>query len=918
MDEKKIRELYAENDIEDVFNNLHSSAEGLSEAEAAKRLEKYGPNAIKKAEAESSWRTFFKNFTSMMAILLWISGLIAIVSGTLELGIAIWLVNIINGLFSFWQEKAAKKATDALNNMLPTYVEVIRDNKKKQIDSKELVPGDVFVLQAGNSIPADARIISANSMQVDQSALNGESVPESKTTKYDPGEGSYAESNLVYSGTTVGAGTARAIAFATGMDTEFGRIASLTQKHTTTTSPLTAELNRLTKQISVIAITIGILFFIAAIFFVKYPVAKAFIFALGMIVAFIPEGLLPTVTLSLAQGVKRMAKKHALVKELNSVETLGETTVICSDKTGTLTQNQMTIHYIWTPANEYQVTGNGYVNNGQVELNKKQLWYEENPDLHKLVQIAALDNDTSIQPSKTKNGKPRILGTPTEASLIVMAQKAGFDKQKVLVKYPRLRELPFDSERKRMSTIHRWNDTQYIIFTKGSYSDTIKQCNRIQIDGQVREITPSDVANAKEANAQYASRGLRSMAMAYKIIDRDVDINQLKIDDAEKDLIFVGLTTMSDPPRPEIYDAVKRCHEAKIRIIMVTGDSKLTAKSVAVQIGLTSDKARVVSGTELETMSDEELRQVLKDEVIFARVAPEQKYRIVKNCQANGEVVASTGDGVNDAPALKQADIGIAMGMTGTDVAKDAANMILTDDNFASIVAAIEEGRTVYSNIRKFLTYILTSNVPEAIPSVLFLFSGGLIPLPMTVMQILTVDLGTDMLPALGLGAEAADPDVMKQPPRKRNAHLLNKGVIFKAFGWYGLLSSIISTLAYFFVNSQNGWPTTALAGSGSVYMRATTMVLGAIVFTQVANVLNCRTNKVSVFKKGLFKNKNIWYGIIFEIVLFFVLTITPGIQQLFNTTALTGQDWLFLFLLPIPLVLIDELRKLIMYRNKK
>ena len=916
MDERKVRELYAKASLMDVFNNLHSSKNGLSDEEAAKRLKKYGLNTIKKAATESEWRTFFKNFTSMMAILLWISGLIAIVSGTIELGIAIWLVNIINGLFSFWQEKAAKRATDALNKMLPTYVEVIRSGKKKQVDSKNLVPGDVFVLQAGNSIPADARILSASSMQVDQSALNGESVPESKTTKYDPGEGEYAESNLVYSGTTVGAGNARAIAFATGMNTEFGRIASLTQKQEKTSSPLTAELNRLTKQISIIAITIGVIFFIAAIFFVKYPLAKAFIFALGMIVAFIPEGLLPTVTLSLAQGVKRMAKKHALVKELNSVETLGETTVICSDKTGTLTQNQMTIHYLWTPAGEYQVTGNGYVNNGKVEFNKQQLWYEENPDLHKLVQIAALDNDTTVEPNKN-GGKPKILGTPTEASLIVMAQKAGFDKQKVVVKYPRLRELPFDSERKRMSTIHRWNDTQDIIFTKGAYSDTIKQCDRIQVNGQVRKMTQADLIRTKKANADYASRGLRSMALAYRIIDQDTDINKIDIAHAEQHLIFVGLATMSDPPRPEIYDAVKRCHQAKIRIIMVTGDSKLTAKSVAVKIGITSDKARVISGTELNQMSDEELRQVLQGEVIFARVAPEQKYRIVKNCQANGEIVASTGDGVNDAPALKQADIGIAMGMTGTDVAKDAANMILTDDNFASIVAAIEEGRAVYSNIRKFLTYILTSNVPEAIPSVLFLFSAGLIPLPMTIMQILTVDLGTDMLPALGLGAEAADPDTMKEPPRKRSEHLLNKHVMIKAICWYGLISSLISTAAYFFVNYQNGWPQTVLAASGPVYMRATTMVLGAIVFTQIANVLNCRTNKTSVFKKGLFSNKNIWYGIIFEICLFFILTITPGIQQVFNTTTLAASDWLFLFLLPIPLVLLEEARKWLMYHKK-
>ncbi|MCO6535003.1 cation-transporting P-type ATPase [Lactobacillus sp.] len=917
MDENKIRELYAKNDVSEVFTNLQSSSDGLSSEEAARRLQKYGSNEIKKSQEESEWKAFFKNFISMMAILLWISGAIAMLSGTVELGIAIWLVNIINGLFSFWQERAAKRATDALNNMLPTYVQVIRDGKKVQIDSKTLVPGDVFILQAGNSIPADARLISASSMQVDQSALNGESVPESKTTEYAPGEGSYAETNLVYSGTTVGAGTARAVAFATGMNTEFGKIAQLTQKQNKVDSPLTQELNRLTKQLSIIAVSIGIVFLLAAIFFVKYPFAKAFIFALGMIVAFIPEGLLPTVTLSLAQGVKRMAKKHALVKELNSVETLGETTVICSDKTGTLTQNQMTIHYIWTPKNEYEVTGNGYENNGQIELNKKQLWYEENPDLHKLVQIASLDNDTAVQPSKTKGGKPKILGTPTEASLIIMAEKAGFDRQKVLVKYPRLRELPFDSDRKRMSTIHRWNDTQNIIFTKGSFSDVIKQCDQIQVDGQVRAMTKEDQDLAKKRNAGYAAKGLRSMAMAYRIVDQATDVNKLTIETAENHLVFVGLTTMSDPPRPEIYNAVKRCHEAGIKIIMVTGDSKLTAKTVAVQIGLTSDAARVISGDELNTMSEDELREALKGEVIFARVAPEQKYKVVKTLQENGEIVASTGDGVNDAPALKQADIGIAMGMTGTDVAKDAANIILTDDNFASIVAAIEEGRAVYSNIRKFLTYILTSNVPEAFPSILFLLSGGLIPLPMTVMQILTVDLGTDMLPALGLGGEPVDPDVMKQPPRKRNEHLLNRSVIVKAFLWYGLISSIISVSAYFFVNMQNGWPQVPLAASGSVYMRATTMVLGAIIFSQIANVLNCRTNKVSIFKKGLFTNRSIWYGIIFEILLFLVLTVTPGLQQLFNTTRLLPVDWLFLFCLPIPLVLIDEIKKWALYHRK-
>lgn len=367
---------------------------------------------------------------------------------------------------------------------------------------------------------------------------------------------------------------------------------------------------------------------------------------------------------------------------------------------------------------------------------------------------------------------------------------------------------------------------------------------------------------------------------------------------------------MSDPPRPEIYEAIKKCHRASIKIIMVTGDSSLTAKSVAVKIGLTSDKARVVTGGELDSMSKEDLKKALAGEIIFARVAPEQKYKIVSTLQEMGEIVASTGDGVNDAPALKKADIGVAMGVTGTDVAKDAADMILTDDNFASIVAAIEEGRTVYSNIQKFLIYILNSNLPEAVPSALFLFSRGAIPLPLTVMQILTVDLGTDMMPALGLGSEKAEPGIMDKPPRARDAHLMSKTVLWKAFAWYGLIASIISSGAYFFVNHLNGWPLKGLATSGNTYVMATTMTLAAIIFCQIAAAMNCRTENASVFKAGLFANKLVWFGIVFEIFLLALLSYTPFLQELFHTGPLAPTDWIFLAIIPIPLFLIEEGRK--------
>lgn len=907
-DNQKKREFFAQASPDEVLTKLETSTDGLTTAVATERLTKFGPNIITKAQQQSEIKMFLKNFSSLMAILLWVSGFIAFVSGTPELGIAIWLVNVINGCFSFWQEHQARKATDSLMAMLPTFTKVYRNNELVQINASDLVPGDLFELQAGNAVPVDARLLKAMSLQVDQSALTGETVPESKTVKFEAGEGEYSESNLIYAGTNVGAGTGLAVCYATGMDTEFGQIASLTHQQDTHLSPLQAELNRLTKQISMIAFGLGLVFFLAAVFFVKYPIAQAFIFALGMIVAFIPEGLLPTVTLSLAQGVQRMAKKHALVKDLNSVETLGETTVICSDKAGTLTQNQMTVNYVWTLEHTFDVTGQGYVNNGRIMSSGTEVETGRYPDLDKVVEISALNNDTTIEIDK-KNNKPKILGTPTEAALVILAQKAGFNLKNAMTDFPRVKELPFDSERKRMCTIHT-NDQKTEAFIKGSLSDTLAQCTQIQVDGKIRPITDGDRIEIDSANKRYAEMGLRSITVAYRAFASDVDVEKLEIENTENELVFVGLTIMADPPRPEIFDAIEKCHAANIKIIMVTGDSTITAKSIAVKIGLNTEAARVITGTELEKMSEPDLQEALRGEVIFARVAPAQKYKIVSTLQENGEIVASTGDGVNDAPALKKADIGVAMGVTGTDVAKDAADIVLTDDNFASIVAAIEEGRTVYNNIQKFLTYILTSNVPEAFPSILFLFSRGIIPLPMTVMQILTVDLGTDMLPALGLGSEKSEPGIMHQPPRSRSAHLLDKEVIWKAFGWYGLLAGVISSFAYFFTNHLAGWPDVALAASGLTYQRATTMVLGAIVFFQIANALNCRTKITSVFKAGIFSNKRVWFGIAFELALLIFLVYTPGVQELFNTAPLEFSDWLFLFAIPIPVFLLEEARK--------
>ncbi|KRL37032.1 cation-translocating P-type ATPase [Liquorilactobacillus uvarum] len=890
----------------ELFKLLESSMQGLDDTEARRRLADFGANEIQQSKKRSQLQVFVKNFVSLMALLLWVSGTIALLAGMPELGVAIWLVNIINGLFSFWQEYAAQKATNSLEKMLPTYTTVIRNNNNRRINAQDLVPGDVFVIQAGNSIPADARVLSAESLEIDESALTGESETATKDQNYAKTEGKFGQNNIIYAGTTVARGTATAVAFNTGMETEFGKITNLTQKQGKLKSPLQLELNRLTKQISVIAIIIGVVFLIAAVFFVHYPWTKSFVFALGMIVAFIPEGLLPTVTLSLAQGVQRMSKKHALVKELSSVETLGETSVIASDKTGTLTQNQMTVNHLWLPDNNFEVTGEGYSNNGQVQIKQQKVDIEKYPDLKLLLTISALNNDSKIE--KTTEKKTKVIGTPTEAAHIIVAEKAELEIPQLVKEQPRLKELPFDSGRKLMTTIHSVNGKN-IAYVKGALSSIMQRSGKIRINGEVRTLNNDDRKSIEDANRHYASMGLRSLALAY----RELNENEMEIADQnniENRLVFVGLTVMADPPRPEIYAAIKKCHDAKIRVIMVTGDSALTAKSVALKIGMISEDARVITGNELEKMDDQALRDAVKQEIVFARVAPEHKYRIVKACQANGEIVASTGDGVNDAPALKQADIGIAMGVTGTDVAKDAADMILTDDNFASIVAAVEEGRTVYSNIQKFLLYILNSNVPEAIPSVLFLLSRGMIPLPLTVMQILTVDLGTDMLPALGLGAEKSEPGVMEQPPRARNSHLLARSVIWKAFAWYGAAAALISTFAYLFVNYMHGYTITNLSENGEVYVQATTMTLAAIVFCQIAAAINCRTEKTSVFTIGLFSNRHIIRGIVVEIALLSSLMYVPVLQELFNTTAIGLTEWIFLAAIPLPLILVEEIRK--------
>lgn len=912
--------------IDRVYQALWTRPAGLTSDEAQERLERFGLNLIREAKGKPLWVRLLANFTHLMAILLWVGGVVAFIGQLPQIGIAIWLVNLINGAFSFWQEFKAEKATEALKRLLPTYVRVLRNGEEQRILAEELVPGDVVLIAEGDRISADARLVQESELRVDQSTLSGESHPVRKTSEVVSRKDlSRAEiNNLIFAGTTVAAGTGKAVVFATGMDTEFGKIAHLTQTVSEELSPLQKEMGRVTKIVTVLAVGVGVSFFALAILIAGVSLTESFIFSLGMIVAFVPEGMLPTVTLSLAMGVQRMARRHALIKRLSAVETLGSTTVICTDKTGTLTQNEMTVREIWVAGRPVTVSGVGYDPVGQFLSSKNPIQVSQEKDLRQLLAAAALVNNSRLLPPSEENAHWTILGDPTEAALRVAAVKGGIDLEAEEKQQPRLRELPFESRRKRMSTVHRMKDGRRV-YCKGAPKEVLALCTRILIDGREAPLEEAHREQITTAMDQYARDGLRVLAVSQRELPpaegRGTVSAEYTPEEIERDLTFLGLMAMMDPPRPEVAEAVTKCHTAGIRIIMITGDYGLTAETIARRIGIIrSTTPRIVTGVELDGTTEEALREALRGEVIFARVSPEHKLRVVSALKDQGEIVAVTGDGVNDAPALKRADIGVAMGIAGTDVAKEAADMILTNDNFASIVDAVEEGRAVYANIRKFAMYVFNSNMAEAVPFVFFLFSGGRIPLPLTVMQVLSIDLGTDMVPAIGLGSEAPEAGLMQRPPRSQREPLLTSGILVRALLWYGMIESVASMAAYFFMNWLNGWPGVPLAPEGSlVYRMATTMTLAGVVATQVGAVFGCRTERESIFRIGFFTNRLVLIGIAVELVLLSLLVYAPFLHGVFNTAPIGLREWAFVFAWTPVIFLADELRKAFLrWREKR
>ena len=955
--------------FEEVYESLNTHANGLSQDEARERLEKFGANELPEPVQRPLWLRFLDQLTHFMALLLWVAGVLAFISRTPELGWAIWSVIWINGIFSFWQEFQAEKALSALKKVLPMQVKVYRDGELKQIPARELVRGDVMQLEEGDRISADARLISAESLYLDVSVMTGESLPVARSaypvrlreavsvrggkTMLRQGEQPLQEkvnpseiANLVLAGSTVAAGRAVAVVYSTGAETEFGQVAHLTTVVKRDPSTLEVQVARIVRIITAIAVSMGVLIFLLAYFFVGIEVKESFIFAIGIIVALVPEGLLPTVTLSLAIGVRRMARKNALVRRLSAVESLSATTVICTDKTGTLTKNEMTVRYLWLPtqpdrdtehsiANQNQlieVTGAGYdPTSGQVNLpaDSEIVWKAK----ILLIGSALCSNARLVHlnaPSRWQE-----IGDPTEAALIVAAAKTELNLEELQKKFPRLREIPFDSRRLMMTVILNWQSSSlwkdelpYLAFTKGAPLEVLKHCHWILRDGKHQELTHDYWLEVVTANDDLAKQGFRVLGLAARRGGQE--LIDLKAQDLEQNLIFIGLVAMFDPPRDEVPKAIDQCHQAGIKVTMVTGDYGLTAEAIARQIGLVGDRVRVITGEGMGHLSDAQLRQVVKYRhgLVFARMSPEHKLRLVKAYKSIGEIVAVTGDGVNDAPALRAANIGVAMGQNGTDVAREAADIVLTDDNFATIVVAIEQGRSVYQNIRKFMTYILASNVAELVPFLAMVIFK--IPPALVIMQILIVDLGTDILPALALGTERAELGTMQLPPRAKSKPLLDRSLLLRAYCFLGLIEAALGMLGFFWVWHSYGYDFNSLQAIAPailshttnpeitfIYAQATTMTLAIIVACQDGNVFACRSEQTSIFRIGFFSNPFIWLGIATEWILIISIIEFLPLRQIFATAPLTTWQWLLLLICPPILLGAEELRKSFL-RNRK
>jgi len=900
--------------LAELFRDLRTSRAGLAPREAARRLVVHGPNALVRRAGRRWPGELLAQFTQPLALLLAVAAALAWIGGTRAVWLAVMAVILLNAAFAFVQERQAERAVEALAAFLPATARVLRAGTVTQVPAADLVPGDVLLVAEGERVSADARLIDG-SVELDLSALTGESVPVTRSAAppdaappgADEGAPPGADAGvavgpvvvgpvleateLIFSGTTCTGGEAAAVVTRTGMHTELGRIAALSQRGTPDPSPLERQVRRATWIIAAVAVAVGAAFLpLGLLAGLGWGAAAAF--AIGLIVANVPEGLLPTITLALAAGVRELARRGAVVKRLSAVETLGSVTVICTDKTGTLTENRMLVTEVWLPGGTVAAVA---------DLDDPRA---------RLLAMTAAACTTAVPPSPDL---PAGSGDPTELAFLDLAARLGVARDAAQRGGARHAVFPFVPRLQRMSTLDD-EPRGLTLHTKGALESVLPCCTRLLTD-QARNVrlTPEWHRTLGEAVDEYAARGLRVLAVAR----RDLAAGQpapATREEAETDLVLLGLVAMADPPRAGVAEAVVRAHRAGLRIHVITGDYGPTAAQIAHQVGIGRPGGPVVTGVELERLDDPRLDDLLDgdEEIVFARSSPEAKLRICAALHARGQVVVMTGDGVNDAPALRHADIGVAMGRSGTDVAREAATMVLTDDNFATIVTAVDAGRRVFDNVRKFVLYIFAHAVPEVVPFLIFALSGGAVPLPLTVLQILAIDLGTETLPALALGREPAEPGLMERPPRPRTDAVIDRALLLRAWALLGAVSAALVTAAFLAVLWQAGWrpgdPTGAGAPLHHVYLQATTVTFAGIVACQIGTAFAARTDRASLFTVGMFSNRLLLWGIGFEVAFTAAVVYLPPLQDVFGTAALDPVHLAMIAPFPVVVWGVDEL----------
>jgi Ca2+-transporting ATPase len=914
---------YYQQPADAVVQALGSHAErGLSADEARARLAQFGANELASEPPVPAWRKFLAQFQDVLVILLIIATAISFGLWVYERDTAlpyeslvIFAIVLLNGILGYVQEARAEHAVAALRAMAAAEATVMRDGARRHVPAAELVPGDMMLLEEGDTVPADGRLVQSTALQTAEAALTGESLPVSKgTTLISEEAGIGDQHNMVFSGTAATYGRGRAIITATGMQTEMGKVAGLLQRTTTETTPLQKELDRTGKLLGIVVLVIAVVM-VLTIIFVEHvrefsALVDVLILGVALAVAAVPEGLPTIVTAVLALGVQRMVQRNAIIRKLPAVETLGSATVIASDKTGTLTRNEMTVRAVVTASGRVDVGGTGYAPEGPIRSSNSSADHDAlRHEVQRTLRAANLANNAVLQ---EQDGRWIIQGDPTEGALIVAARKAGLHEDQLAQRFERIGEVPFSSERKLMSTVHQdAEQARLIVFTKGAPDVLLGRCTQELAGREPRPLADERRAAIRAANEQLADEALRTLGIAYRALPLDVIQNEVD-DGVEHELIFLGLVGMIDPPRDEVKEAVARARVAGIRPIMITGDHPKTAAAIARELGIMRGD-RAVVGAELEQMDDQTLDATVREVSVYARVNPEHKLRIVEALQRNNEVVAMTGDGVNDAPALKTADIGVAMGITGTDVSKEAADMILTDDNFASIVAAVEEGRSIFADIQKFLRYLLSSNIGEVLTmffgvvlaSWLGLTGAGneLVVLPLLATQILWINLVTDGAPALALGLDPADPDVMQHPPRVQGSGVITRTMWFD-IAFVGVIMAV-GTLAVLDASLPGG----RIAGTGDLTY-ARTMTFTTLMLFQLFNVFNARSDEQSAFR-GLWSNPWLWGAVGLSLGLHMLVIYVPFLQQAFSTVTMSASDWLLCTAVASSVLWLRELVKL-------